>query len=262
MDTLKTSDDIIKYRESFIRAKPFNHVIIDNFFTEECAEKLSAEFPEYDNPMWHVYDNAIEHKKTSNDWNKFPSNTYRMFEYLNSFEFIRKINLIVDCDLHSDPGLHGGGWHIHERGGKLNIHLDYDIHPKMGLQRRLNLIIYMTKDWNSEWGGGLELWDHNDETNSPKSCVVKIENKFNRAVLFDTTQNSWHGLPEPLNCPIGVYRKSFATYYLHEPFSNVTKRKKALFAPYKEQIGDQKVLDLIKQRVDESMYEKAYRNHD
>lgn len=262
MDTLKSSDDIIKCRESFRNAKPFNHVIIDNFFEEEYAEKLSAEFPQYDSGLWHVYDNAIEHKKTSNDWNKFPSHTYRMFEYLNSFEFIRKINLIADCDLHSDPGLHGGGWHIHGRGGKLNVHLDYDIHPKMGLQRRLNLIIYMTKDWNSQWGGGLELWEHDEVTNGPKSCSVRIENRFNRAVLFDTTQNSWHGLPEPLNCPSGVYRKSFATYYLHEPFRNATQRKKALFAPYKEQLSDQKVLDLIKQRVDDTMYEKAYRNHD
>lgn len=244
----------------FHNSKPFNHLIIDNFFKEEIANKIIEEFPKYNSNAWYIYDNPIENKKTCNDWNKFGEVTYSVFNYLNSQHFLNHMNFLVGDTLYSDPGLHGGGWHMHGRGGKLNIHLDYDIHPKLGLQRKLNLIVYMTPDWNPEWGGGLEFWDHDEETNSPKSCVKVIENKFNRAILFDTTQNSWHGLPAELNCPVGTYRRSLATYYLHTPNTDATDRKKALFAPYKDQNKDITVLELIKQRVDSKEYVKAYRN--
>ena len=52
---------------------------------------------------------------------------------------LRKIGI----KLFIDPGLHGGGWHIHSNKGNLNPHLDYSIHPKMDIQRRLNLIVYL-----------------------------------------------------------------------------------------------------------------------
>jgi hypothetical protein len=159
--------------------------------------------------------------------------------------------------MYSDPGLHGGGWHLHGKGGKLNVHLDYDIHPKVKLQRKLNLIVYLNKDWQPEWGGGLELWSHDDATNGPKELVKTVENKFNRAVLFDTTQNSWHGLPENLTCPDGQYRKSIAVYYLQIPI-RATDRQKAVFAPHKEQASDQSVLELIRQRSDINTFRDAY----
>ncbi len=244
-------------KTEFLSSKPFNHVVIDNFFEDDVANALSEEFPQYDSATWHVYDNAIEHKKTSNDWNKFTPVTYRVFDTLNSQAFINRLNSIVGGTLYSDPGLHGGGWHIHGRGGKLNVHLDYDIHPKMELQRKLNLIVYLTKDWQPEWGGGLEFWDHDDETNGPKSCVKRVENKFNRAVLFDTTQNSWHGLPVELNCPVDQYRKSIAVYYLQEP-KEATTRQKALFAPYLDQKTNPDVLELIKNRSDIQNFSTTY----
>ena len=49
---------------------------------------------------------------------------------------------LAGVNLYPDCGLHGGGWHTHGVGGKLNMHPDYAIHPKSGLERQLNLIIY------------------------------------------------------------------------------------------------------------------------
>ncbi len=128
----------------------------------------------------------------------------------------------------------------------MNIHLDYSIHPKMDLQRKLNLIVYLTEDWDTSWGGGLELWSHNSETNLPLKKEVTVDNKFNRAILFDTTQNSWHGLPQPITCPEGTYRKSIAVYYMANLPENVNPRKRALYAPTKDQEIDSEVLDFIK----------------
>ena len=138
---------------------------------------------------------------------------------------------------------------MHSRGGKLNIHLDYNINPKLNLQRKLNLIIYLTEDWDTSWGGGLELWSHNEETNLPLKKEVVVDNIFNRAILFDTTQNSWHGLPQPITCPEGVYRKSIAVYYMTDLSEDTNQRKRALYAPTKEQENDSEVLDFIKERV-------------
>jgi Rps23 Pro-64 3,4-dihydroxylase Tpa1-like proline 4-hydroxylase len=222
---------------------------------------LAAEFPAYDDPAWLFhYQNAIEDKKACNHWDRFPALTYRAFSYLNSAEFVKSVERIVGNygQVLTDIGLHGGGWHCHHKGGKLNIHLDYSIHPKLKLERHYNLIVYMTPDWDPAWGGGLELWDHNPD-GSAKCCARTIENRFNRAVLFDTTQHSWHGLPDNLNCPEGVNRQSMAVYYLTEPRAGIDTRGKALFVPHGEQAQDPEVLELIRRRSDLATATSVYR---
>lgn len=229
---------------------PFYYHIIDNFLDIKRAQEISKEFPDYHSDVWYCYNNPLEHKKTCNNWYYFGSETYKLLSYLNSSEFISQLQKITGISkLYPDIGLHGGGLHIHGRGGKLNVHLDYSIHPKLKLQRKLNLIIYLTENWDSSWGGGLELWSHNLEANKPDKRVVTIDNIFNRAVLFDTTQNSWHGFPEPLSCPEHTYRRSLAVYYLTDPPENVDPRLRALYAPTKEQENNSEILNLIEERV-------------
>lgn len=229
---------------------PIDHIIIDDFLSIEKAKELSNEFPTFDSSVWFYYNNPLENKKTCNDYHKFPPETYRFFKYLNSPEFVEYIcNITGIKKLYPDYGLHGAGWHMHGQGGKLNVHLDYNIHPKLKLQRKLNLIYYLTEDWDSKWGGGLELWSHNLETNEPKDLVKVIENKFNRAILFDTTQNSWHGFATPLICPENVYRKSIAMYYLIDPPENTTPRMRALYSPSSDQKNNSEIKKLIEERV-------------
>lgn len=228
---------------------PFDHIVIDNFLEEPLARQLASEFMDYSNPNWFNYNNPLEHKKTNNNWYHFPPATYSFMSFLNSPSFIKKIESISSIpNLIPDIGLHGAGWHIHGRGGKLNIHLDYSIHPKLKLLRKLNLILYLSEEWNPEWGGGLELWSHDEKTGKPLKVETVVEVKFNRAILFDTTQYSWHGFPNPLNCPDGVYRKSIAMYYLVETLEDVDQRNRALYAPSKEQENDPNIIKLIEER--------------
>ena len=231
--------------------KPFPHFVVDNFFDLETATALESEFPDFSSDIWHSYGNAIEIKKVCNNWNLFPSATYRVFEYLNSPVFVDFLSksLFEDLPLYSDGGLNGGGWHIHSRGGKLNAHLDYSLHPKLFKQRKLNIIVYLNSSWEASWGGSLGLWG-NESSEAPGELVRTIEPRFNRAVVFDTTCNSWHGLPDPLVCPEDQFRKSLAVYYLTDAPDDVDHRGKALFAPSKDQEGDEDVLDLIRKRSD------------
>ena len=229
---------------------PFYYQVIDNFFNKEQAKTISQEFPEYNSDIWYCYNNPLEHKKTCNNWYQFGPETYKTLTMLNSKEFIKQLQKITGISkLYPDIGLHGGGLHIHGTGGKLNIHLDYSIHPKLKLQIKLNLIIYLEEDWNPKWGGNLEFWSHDKEKNKPDKRYVKVDNVFNRAILFDTTQNSWHGFPDPLTCPEGRYRKSLAVYYLTDPTEKTDPRPRALFAPTKDQENNPEILNLIEERV-------------
>ena len=243
----------------FKDAHPFSHCVVDNFVPEALAVQLESDFLAYEAPKWFVYKNKIEDKKALNDWNVFPGATYKFFQYLNSAEFVNLLSGLAGARLYSDPGLHGGGWHIHGPGGNLNPHLDYSIHPKLGLQRKLNIIVYISSALKAEHGGHLGLWAHDRETNRPGKLVREIEPKFRRAVIFDTTQNSWHGMSRPLTQPEGIYRKSLATYFLCDPARDSDPRGRALFAPREEQKGDVGIEELIKARSGVASSQKVYR---
>lgn len=246
-------------RTTFADAQPFPHVVIDDFFEPEVAEALERDIPPFDDASWWQYSNPVEEKRALNHWDRFPPATYRAFTYLND-EFLASLHALTGIDdLRADEGLHGGGWHLHARGGKLNVHLDYSLHPKLELERRLNLIVYLTRGWDPAWGGALGLWSHDAEGTGPKALVKAVDCRFNRAVIFDTT-HAWHGLPEPLTCPPGVYRKSIATYYLTPAREDAATRGKALFAPHGDQAKDESVRELIRQRSDVASAPKTYRS--
>lgn len=243
----------------FKGGNPFDFCIIDDFLDIDISNKLEKEFLSYEDKRWFYYQNAIEDKKALNDWNAFPEYTYKLFNILNSQEFVEILSNELDVPLFSDPGLHGGGWHMHSAGGNLNPHLDYSIHPKVGLQRKLNIIIYLSSELKEEHGGHLGLWSHNNITNGPGKLITEVQPKFNRAIIFDTTQNSWHGMSRPLIQPENIFRKSLAAYFLTTPPEDVDERQRALFAPRENQIGDENVETLIKTRADSKNFSKAYK---
>jgi len=112
-------------------------------------------------------------------------------------------------ELKHDPYLHGAGVHMHPRNGRLGMHLDYEKHPQLQMQRRLNLIYYLNEEWKEEWNGDTQLW-----SNGLQACVKRLFPRGNRAILFTTHDESWHGVPELIKCPTGVYRQTIAFYYL------------------------------------------------
>lgn len=234
--------------------EPFDHVVIDNFISDIEAEQLSKEFPNYNSQIWstygYTYDSPIEKKRTIRDWKAFPPNTYQFFLKLCSKKMSNFIESLFNCknEIFPDYGLHGAGWHTHKSGDHLNIHLDYSIHPFANLQRKYNLILYLTPNWNNSWGGSLEFWSHDFKNNKPNEKIKTINNIYKRAVIFDTTQNSWHGISEPINCPENIFRKSIAMYFLTNPDTSAEKRKRALYAPLDNQKYNPDILELIRRR--------------
>lgn len=242
-------DNFKKSFKNFAETKPFPICVIDDFLEIEYAKTIEKEFPDYHSELYNGnYNNSIEIKKTCNRWDNFLPATYNLIHYLNSDSFIDLIKQSTGIKtLYADFGLHGGGQHIHCRGGKLNPHLDYTVHPKLGLLRKYNLLIYLTSDWQSQWKGEFGIWEGGKDNHHLK-LHDKISPLFNRAIFFDTTQDSWHGIVETVNCPDYVTRKSIAVYYLIDRDFDLDLRKRALFAPTDNQKNDPLILDLIKRR--------------
>jgi hypothetical protein len=120
--------------------------------------------------------------------------------------FLEKLTGIAG--LIADPHLRGGGLHEIRREGALGVHADFNLYPRLNIWRRLNFLLYLNEDWDLSWGGELELWDR-----TGKQKVKGIAPLFNRAVIFDTSNYSYHGHPHPLMCPSDRSRKSIALYY-------------------------------------------------
>ena len=197
--------------QKYAQATPFPHIVIDNFFTEDVANYLSQNFPSMDQ-MPNIFKEPMSYKgQLSNidgSWPKFSN----IFLALQSTDFMALLTGLTGIQhLISDPILAGGGLHQSPKSGFLDIHVDANFHPlRKELHRRVNIIIYVNKGWQPEWGGDLELW--NDNGNKPGELGAKVEPKFNRAVIFNTTRTSWHGV-QSVNCPEGQSRKSLALYY-------------------------------------------------
>ncbi|MDR3417945.1 MAG: 2OG-Fe(II) oxygenase [Nevskia sp.] len=245
--------------ETFRSAGPFNHCVVDGFLDAGVLQHIDQEFLDYDSSKWFCYKNPIEDKKALNDWNAFPPVTYSLFEYLNSPGFVDELSSLMRLRLYADCGLHGGGWHCHGPGGNLNPHVDYSIHPKLGLQRKVNIIIYVSPRLREEHGGHLGLWAHDEASHRPGALVKEVQPLCNRAMVFDTTQNSWHGMSRPLTQPAGIFRQSLAIYYLCDPPPGTDQRGRALFAPRESQKGDQQVEEIIRLRSGVETSQKVYR---
>ena len=191
-------------------AEPFPHIVVDDFLPEAVAESALAHFPQQALKSDRVFEigYAGQHKRQIMP-EECEAPARQLFHFFNSrpmLEFLEGLTGIQG--LISDPYFVGGGFHETARGGKLGIHADFRINDQLHLHRRINVIIYLNKDWRAEWGGALELWDRG--MTAKQHEVLPL---FNRCVIFNTDADSYHGHPDPLTSPDGVMRRSIALYY-------------------------------------------------
>ena len=207
-----TEKEINEYRQ----AQPFPHMVIDDFLPPSLLNGVIDDFRSHSNWGWDNSDYSKDHqvKKFFSPWNNdgdttLPINTKLILNYFNSPDVISILEKLTGIEgLIADPTLLGGGMHKIDSGGKLSIHADSRKHAITGNYRRINLLVYLNKDWNKEWGGSLQLWDKDMVT-----MVQDIQPIFNRVVIFNTGADTYHGHPHPLNTPSGTSRISLALYY-------------------------------------------------
>ncbi len=193
--------------------RPFPHIVLDNFLTATAADKAHHAFPAIKDRGWIHYMHINEKKHGLNKMELLPAYFQKIIHQLHTPAFVNWLSALTGIpNLLADDSLEGGGLHQMERGGFLNIHADFTVHPhRRRWRRRVNLLIYFNKDWQESYRGELELW-----SKDMKKQERSIAPLFNRCVIFNTDKDSFHGLPEPIQCPEGETRKSLALYYFTE----------------------------------------------
>lgn len=188
--------------------QPYDYGCFDNFLPIEILERVREEVlalgtKDPENAS------ALEKLKTSFKPDALPTYTKAVFHALNSRPFIQFLEQMSGIKgLIPDPYFQGGGIHRTETGGFLAIHADFDHHPIMNLERRMNVLIYLNPDWKDDYGGGFEVW-----TNDMSRKVAGFAPVMNRMCCFSTGRDTMHGNPEPVNHPDNQPRLSIALYY-------------------------------------------------
>lgn len=211
---LKENEEIFlqigKSKQSeYLNNTPFPNISFENFFDKDSLDEILVHFPDLKSKADYNFKNANENKLATKGEYKLSEHAREFIRFLNSQVFLDFLtNLTGIENLIPDPSLAGGGYHELKPGGFLKIHSDFNKHPDTKLDRRINVLVYLNKDWKSEYGGQFELWNE-----TMTECVKKIEPNFNTMAIFSTTSKSYHGNPGIIKCEEGNSRKSIAMYY-------------------------------------------------
>ncbi len=212
--------DLATTTTAYANARPYPHIVLENVLTPAAFAAACAEFPTPDGAEWKNYVHFNERKYANTNSASWGPTLQAIADELMSPEFVTYLSTLTGIPgLLPDPSLDGGGLHASGRGGFLNVHADFTTHHTVpGWWRRVNMLVYLNPTWDEAWGGGLEMWD---ETVS--ECLDYAVPLPNRAVVFTTTETSFHGHPEPMTCPESAYRQSLALYYFTETDHAVTR---------------------------------------
>jgi hypothetical protein len=203
---------------------PVPYTIIDNFFPEELFKTLSFEVDFLQESDWTVFSNDASYRKECRNFSSTPRIQSMAYSFQGS-AFLKWIEQVTGLDkLVADPHYRGGGITRVSRGDSLGLHNDFNWNEQIRLTRRANLILYMNAEWQTEWGGELELWDF-DRT----ECLVKIEPKPNRLAIWNYDERLIHGAPHPLNCPEHIARQNFIQFYYSSNATHETAPHRSQF---------------------------------
>ena len=214
IDFLSLENRLAEIKGDYLSKKPFHFTMFEGFFRRPSAELIHDEYPTIKDGQWDgttYIDQKNKFQKSSFD----PNSIFDVvINEMNSPPFLQWLEKVTGiANFVADPELFGGGLHQSIAGAFLNVHVDYNTHPKTKYHRRLNVLVYMNKDWKESYEGHLELWDFSE---NKKTLLARYAPLFNRCVIFETNEISYHGHPKPLRTPDGVSRKSIATYYYTE----------------------------------------------
>ncbi len=182
---------------------------IDDLLPEDIAAKFAGAFPP--TAEMRLLDSFRERKFTSKSLDKFdPLITDITFAFQDKRVIDKIAELTGIKDPHGDPHLYAGGISAMERGHFLNPHIDNSHDGEQQNYRVLNLLYYITPNWQAENGGNLELWD--EKVTTP----FEIPSLFNRLVLMATNDKSWHSVNQ---VKVDGTRRCISNYYFspHSP---------------------------------------------
>lgn len=192
--------------------QPYKHLVIDNFLDPNLAKECLNNFPPLETSGWEGHNDTDIEVKYRTTWKSefdIPEGIVDAVRILNSSLVLRAMsNRFGIKKLLPDPFFTGGGLNVTLPGGLLDVHVDGNYHDATGLARRANALIYLNENWQDSWGGEFGIYDREG-----KNCIKKVAPLYNRLVIFDSHDFSFHGSPDPLAFPEGTQRRSIILYY-------------------------------------------------
>ncbi len=214
------------HHRAYVSASPFPSIVFDDFVDPRVLETCLKFFPTAPDRDTSSFDGKHEQRKRGYLPERLAPEVRSIFYAFNSRAFIAFLEALTGIrGLIPDPYYGGGGFHELSTGGFLGMHADFNFHPVMKVERRINVLIYLNKGWRQDFGGALELW-----AGPAGPCMRKVVPEFNRAVVFNTTSDSYHGNPDPVKHPQGLPRRSIALYYYTATWDNSHKEHSTIFA--------------------------------
>ena len=197
-------------RASYLSAKPFPHLVMDDLFPAAMLDALLPEIDGMQKDQWkNVEQDPRERTLRMQSAVEIGEAGERFLNVVHSAAFLHLLSEVTGVgNLLPDPYLQGGGYAVMRRGDYFNVHSDRSVAYDTGLTRRLAMIVFLNKNWLPGYHGRLELWNP-DAT----KCEVFIDPLFNKTALFEVAFPNYHGVPIPLECPVNRSRQSFILYY-------------------------------------------------
>ena len=191
-------------RIEYAQAEPFHHAVLDGLFDPAALERVADEFPPPDDSRWTTYTDVSEAgKQELSDPAMWGPSVRELVSELSSPAWLRFVEELTGLDaLIADQ--HGAGMHQSGPGARLDVHVDFNRHPTLPLERLVNVLVYLNPEWTEDDGGALELWTETERVRS----ILPL---FNRCVVFTASRHSFHGHPVPV--AEGCRRRSIALYY-------------------------------------------------
>jgi Rps23 Pro-64 3,4-dihydroxylase Tpa1-like proline 4-hydroxylase len=222
----------LAHRDAYASAAPFPHVVIDDFLGAELASHLARVFPDASHPDWKRRDHEEQAARLGQlqrtAFEGVDGALRHLLNELSGMSFLKFLETLTGIQgLIPDAHFRGAGLHLTLSGGHLALHADFNRDRFRHLTRKLSVLYYLNPDWQSAWGGDLELWNAD-----LSRCEASIAPMLDRLVVMAHGDTFWHGHPSPLRCPEDRGRCAVAAYfYVAEPDADAPKPHSALWAP-------------------------------
>lgn len=208
VDKLNEKYDVKTLNCLFREAVPAPMIVLDDFFPDDIAKNLSKEIDSIDKDLYKRFTRNGSYMEECNNLSLMPY-AQDAIGQLHSQTFMNWLNRLTGIShLIPDPYLIGAGYSRSFNGDSLKNHIDFNWNDTIKLYRALTLIIYLSEDWQNEWGGNLAFSRFDDQEK-----INEIFIKWNRAIIWQHHENCFHGYPKPINCPDGQSRKTLRLFY-------------------------------------------------
>lgn len=186
-------DRILSQKDSLIKQYTsselgIGYFYIDDMLPNDIVTKIHKSFPSKDETV--LKKSLREYKHVAAQMDKYNP---LLEEVIYAFQDKRIVKLIGEITNIEHPlpdeNLYAGGISMMAKGNYLNPHLDNSHDKDRNQWRVLNLLYYVTPDWEESYGGNLELWPNGIENKQ-----ITIHSKFNRLAVMATHNDSWHSV--------------------------------------------------------------------